>query len=321
MAAKAVTDPFCGAGRAPASLTCFRAPAAGLSRASRKRRPPARPPTMAAVSTRRIRSPRPTASNPAASAARQLGRRESPLGSDQQRRRRRAAPCERRRAASAPAPPRTAPAGAAAAGRRQRRGERHGRVDHRHVGPPALPRRLAGDLLPARPPAHLGVRAGDRALRDDGDDPRDAQLGGLLDQEIHARPARHGAESVMRHGRRRRPPAAPRARSSVSVARRPGPPAPPPRRRRRRTASASSPGRARSTRADVAVLGPRSSVDRARRASRSPGHEAGRPRAHGRRSRSAAHSSSSRRASSASPAAAKAPQHRRRPGRPARPRG
>src|SRR5258708_791238 len=62
-----------------------------------------------------------------------------------------------------------------------------GRLDPRHVGAAALPGRLLRDALPAQPLrlAALLVEPDGRALAEKRYDPRRAQLGGLLHDEIH----------------------------------------------------------------------------------------------------------------------------------------
>jgi len=80
----------------------------------------------------------------------------------------------------------------------QRGGQRGGRRHLRHVGAAALARRLLGDATPALGPLGplLGFEPHHRPLGGEGDEARRAQLGGLLDHQVHLLPLGEGEEQV-----------------------------------------------------------------------------------------------------------------------------
>src|SRR5437660_4024865 len=81
-------------------------------------------------------------------------------------------------------------------------GQRPGWLDRRDDGPAALLCRLRGDPLPASDPLApaRGLEAHDRALGEDGGDPRDPELGGGADDRLELVALRHPLASVIARG-------------------------------------------------------------------------------------------------------------------------
>jgi len=133
-----------------------------------------------AVSVRRMRGPAPTTVHPRSRAA-STSCRESPPSGPTSRCTRASLPRDRRR----PFPEAEPQVGRLL--EREEIGERVGRIDRGNDGAAALLRGLLRHPLPAPralPPAG-GLERDDRALREDGNDARRAELGGRADDRLH----------------------------------------------------------------------------------------------------------------------------------------